>query len=380
MSHPLSVYLHIPFCVSKCNYCSFISFANCDKTIPAYVQALQTEISLRRVECEVVQSVYLGGGTPSLLPVSSISEILNTLRQNYHITDTAEITIEANPDTISLPHLTMLKGIGINRLSIGIQSFNEADLKILGRTHTAHKAISSIEKAKRAGFYNISIDLMYGIPERKPEDWVSIVERALSSGVEHISIYGLTIDLGTKLHEMMMSGSVKSQIDDASADEYEVACAMLSKAGFIQYEISNWAKPNHESRHNTAYWKRHPYIGYGVAAHSFLLSKRFANTSDIDKYIKYLDSGQIPPQSIENIDKNLALSESIILGLRLNCGVATEEILSLYGVDVFNYFSEQIEECLSHGLLERIGNTIRLTSRGRLLSNEVFWRFLPDNK
>ncbi|MCL2615560.1 MAG: radical SAM family heme chaperone HemW [Dehalococcoidia bacterium] len=377
MSTPLAVYIHVPFCRSRCNYCSFISFTGRQSDIPNYVAAVAHEIALRTVTDAVVTTIYFGGGTPSLLPAGCIGQLLHVLRNHYHITDDAEITMEANPGTIDLEYLTELRRLGVKRLSLGVQSLDTGELKLLGRVHTAHEAKTAITQAKQAGFDNISLDFIYGLPGRNTKLWKNMLCTITNLGMQHLSLYGLTIEDGTTLQKRIKSGELAAVDNDSAATEYELASEMLPSAGLRQYEISNWALPGYESRHNTAYWKRTHYIGLGVAAHSFLNSQRIANTSSLDEYLSHLSHAKLPPQTIENIDPATALAESIILGLRLCQGVSADDIQAQFGIDLYKRFASPIEECSSYGLLERHGSVLRLTQRGRLLSNEVFWRFLP---
>lgn len=372
----LSLYIHVPFCRRRCAYCSFVSYAQREGDIPVYVNALISEMQLRRVEGAVVKTIYFGGGTPSLLPPHLLEHIIHTLDEYFLIDDHAEITLEANPGTIDLNYLKAMRGLGFNRLSLGVQSLDDAELQLLGRIHTADEARQSITQCQAAGFQNLSLDFIYGVPGRTHEQWRAMLDEIATLGAQHLSLYGLTLEEDTPLHAMVGRGETAAPDNDAEASEYEMAEDMLAKAGYGQYEISNWALPGLESRHNTAYWQRTPYLGLGVAAHSFMGDKRIANTSNLDEYLACLAQGQLPPQTIEVIDEATALSEAIILGLRLNRGVAADDIRRRFGIDLYRRFESQIAECEEYGLLERQGDIMRLTPRGRLLGNQVFLRFL----
>ncbi|MCL2281527.1 MAG: radical SAM family heme chaperone HemW [Dehalococcoidia bacterium] len=354
-----------------------MSYADRENTLPTYVNAVINEINLRAVAGAKISTIYIGGGTPSLLSTASIKRLLDALQHYYQIDQNVEITLEANPGTIDFAYLQALRAIGINRLSLGIQSLDESELMLLGRIHTATQAQTAIRQAQQAGFDNISLDFIYGIPGRQGKLWEAMLCDIPKLGMQHISLYGLTIEEGTLLHQRIECGEVETQDNDIAATEYEIASKVLEHAGLRQYEISNWALPGYESRHNTAYWLRTPYIGLGVASHSFLDEKRIANTSSLDEYLSYLAQDQLPPQTIEAIDHATALAESLILGLRLNQGVAADDIQAQFSIDLYSHFAQPIEECISLGLLEQYENILRLTSRGRLLGNEVFWRFLP---
>jgi oxygen-independent coproporphyrinogen-3 oxidase len=372
----LSLYVHVPFCRRRCAYCSFISYAGREADIPVYARALAQELRLRPVEDAKIKTIYFGGGTPSLLPVDALSQIFKTIKELNKIADKAEITLEANPGTVSREYLKAIRSLGVNRLSLGVQSLEEAELGLLGRIHTSTQARESIRQAKEAGFTNLSLDFIYGIPGQSLENWHNVLTEVVTLGAQHLSLYGLTIEEGTPMHDRCKLGEMSTPDPDASASEYEMAEEMLEAAGYKQYEISNWAKPGFESRHNLAYWRRTPYLGLGVAAHSFLDTKRVANTSKLDEYLSCLSEGRLPPQTTEFIDKAEALSETIILGLRLNEGISAHDIEAHFGIDLHSRFAAEIAECSSLELLEEQDGRLRLTPRGRLLGNEVFMRFL----
>ena len=372
----LSLYIHSPFCRKRCAYCSFVSYAGRESDIPAYSKALETEIGLRLIPDAEIATIYFGGGTPSLLPTASLLEILATVKGNYSIPDGAEITLEANPGTINPEYLKTLRAFGVNRLSLGIQSLDDPELRLLGRIHSSDEALEAIRQAKQAGFSNISADFIYGVPGRTAEKWETMLRKIVKLGTQHISIYGLTLEEDTPMFERVKRGEIEAPDQDAAASEYEMAERLLSDSGYSQYEISNWSLPGYESRHNLAYWQRTPYLGLGVAAHSFLDNRRIANASDLDEYLGCLKAGKLPPQTVEIIDEPGALSEALFLGLRLNKGVDASDIDAQFGIDLYSRFSAEINELVSLGLLESKGSRISLTPRGRLLSNEVFIRFL----
>ena len=372
----LSFYIHVPFCRRRCAYCSFISYAGREADIPAYTRALAQELRLRPIEDAEIKTIYFGGGTPSLLPVDALSQIFKTIKEHHKIADKAEITLEANPGSISREYLKPIRSLGVNRLSLGVQSLEDAELGLLGRLHTSTQARESIRQAKEASFTNLSLDFIYGIPRRSMETWRNMLAEVVTLGAQHLSLYGLTIEEGTPMHDCVKLGEMSAPDPDAAACEYEMAEEMLEATGYKQYEISNWAKPGFESRHNLAYWKRTPYLGLGVAAHSFINSERIANTSDLDEYLSCLTKGRLPPQTTETISATAALSEAVILGLRLNEGISADDIEAHFGIDLHSRFATEIAECSSLGLLEEQDGRLRLTPRGRLLGNEVFIRFL----
>ena len=302
--------------------------------------------------------------------------ILKAIDEYYLLDDRAEITLEANPGTIDRKYLEAVRSLGINRLSLGVQSLDDAELQLLGRIHTANEAREAIQQTQAAGFRNISLDFIYGVPGRSIATWRKMLAEIVTLGAQHLSLYGLTLEEDTPLHARVACGEIAAPDNDAEASEYELAEEVLSNAGYIHYEISNWAKPGFESRHNTAYWKRAPYLGLGVAAHSFLDNQRIANTSDLDEYLASLSQGKLPPQTVEIIDAAAALSEALFLGLRLDEGVSADDIQARFSIDLYSRFGSEITELLSFGLLVREGDRIKLTPRGRLLGNEVFMRFL----
>jgi oxygen-independent coproporphyrinogen-3 oxidase len=375
-SDKLSVYIHLPFCRKRCGYCSFVSYAGREQDIPAYTKALLQEIKLRRQEYTEIGTIYFGGGTPSLFPAGSLKLMLNAISNQYSISSSAEITLEANPGTVSPSYLKDLREIGINRLSLGVQSLDDDELRILGRIHTAAQAREAIRQAKAADFSNISLDFIYGIPGRKIDTWRRMLDEVANLDVQHLSLYGLTLEEDTPMSADVQRGTIPAPDEDEEATQYEMAEQALENAGFRHYEISNWALPGFESRHNIAYWKRTPYLGLGAAAHSFLGDKRIANTPDLDIYLSRLAGGELPSQDIETIDDATALSEAIILGLRLDEGVSQDDIEAHFSIDLYSHFAGEIAELASLGLLEQQGRRIRLTPRGRLLGNEVFMRFL----
>ncbi len=373
----LSIYIHIPFCRRRCGYCSFVSSAGREKDIPAYVGALVAEIGLRRRLDMVVRTIYLGGGTPSLLEPSQIEDILEAIRDNYAVRYDAEITLEANPGTVDGDYLRDVRLAGVNRLSLGVQSLDDDELAMLGRLHNASEARQAVSWARAAGFDNLSLDFIYGVPGRSVEKWREMLGEITGMGAEHLSLYALTLEEGTAMAEAVARGEIAAPDPDAAAQEYEMAGEALEGAGYRQYEISNWARPGFESRHNMAYWTGEPYLGLGCGAHSFIDGERRANTGDLDGYMRALGEGHLPEQTAEKLDERTALGEAMMLGLRLNRGVLASDIGARFDIDLREYFKAEIEELTALGLLEAWERGIRLTARGRLLGNEVFLRFMP---
>lgn len=285
----VSLYIHVPFCLTKCNYCDFLSIAFDEAVARKYVEALRREIRLRGGR--KIETIYIGGGTPTVLPVDSIEDIFKTVRDYFEIAKDAEITIEANPGTLDTKKTKALAGLGINRLSIGVQSLNDKELRFLGRCHTAEEAMKAIDSP---GFENFSADLIYGIPGQSMRSWQNTVKCALSSGPAHISAYELTAERGTPFYEDVMSGKVNTPPEALVVEMFEHGLDAFEKAGLMHYEISNFARPGLECRHNLNYWKRGEYVGLGAGAHSFEAGRRSKNTGYVFKYIENLSKGLLP--------------------------------------------------------------------------------------
>jgi oxygen-independent coproporphyrinogen-3 oxidase len=373
----IALYIHIPFCWQKCGYCSFVSYAGQEGLIPQYIQALKDEMKLRSRH-EPVGTVYFGGGTPSLLTVRQAGELLDTMKRAFNISAVQEVSLEANPGTVSLAYLRELLGMGINRISLGVQNFNDGELQCLGRIHTAAEATQAFRLAGRAGFNNINLDLIYGIPGQGLGSWRSNLQKALELSPQHISLYSLTLEEGTPMSAQVGKGDLELPSNNALAEQYELAEELLGNSGYQHYEISNWALPDYECRHNLTYWQYQPYLGLGLAAHSFLQSRRQANTSNLEKYLLSIEQGQVPLEMDEHIDVEMQLSEAMILGLRLTRGLQLERITADYNINPLEKFAAPIAEMQQAGLLILEDGYLRLTPRGRLLGNEVFFRLLPD--
>jgi oxygen-independent coproporphyrinogen-3 oxidase len=378
MSRDIALYVHIPFCRRKCLYCSFISYAEHEADIPRYLDTLKKELAAR-ADGERIHSIFFGGGTPSLLPPESIGGLLAQINTLFSIDKDAEISMEANPGTVDGPYLKAVRQVGVNRLSLGVQSLNDRELAMLGRIHTAAEAREAVKLARKAGFSNLNLDFIYGLPGQTLDDWRETLEAALAMSPEHLSLYALTLEEDTPLNLIIKQGELPEIDPDLSADQYELAEDLLASHDYQHYEISNWAKPGCECRHNLVYWKNLPYLGVGAAAHSCLDRHRVANSSGLEKYIAEHAGETLPlPELDETINPELELAETAILGLRLNEGIDTNYLQQRFGVDVTARYHQQIEEMAGIGLLEKTDGNIKLTRRGRLLSNEVFWRFLPE--
>ena len=378
------LYIHIPFCLRKCPYCAFVSREGSESEAGDYAELLLEEMLLAGRESaprQALDSVYLGGGTPSLLPPRQVSRLLERAALQFGLAERAEITLEANPGTVERRRLADFRSAGVNRLSIGFQSFNEHMLAVLGRIHTAQEALDAFSAARQAGFDNIGIDLIHALPGQTLEMWRADLEQALRLAPEHLSIYGLTVEEDTPFADRYDEDSSLLADEDLAADMFECADSMLTDAGYEHYEIANYARPGCRSRHNSGYWIRDGYLGLGTGAHSFLKSGdyglRFGNTSDPEEYAAAINSGHLPRRDINILLRQDAMAEFMFLGLRLSEGVACSAFEQEFGVAMGQLFGREIDALVAQGLLFADSDCIRLTRRGMLLSNRVFARFLP---
>ena len=367
------IYIHVPFCERKCNYCAFNSKTGDAAEKNSYVDALIKEINLRG-QCEV-ETIYLGGGTPTTLTLNQLEKIIGAVRENFLIDEQAEVTIEANPGTVDENYLRGLKSLGFNRLSLGVQSFDDALLKVLGRIHDSRTAIETIELAKKF-FDNVSVDLMYGLPTQTLDKLRRDLERIENLDVQHVSIYGLEIEEGTKFFELARAGKLPLPDENLCADMYDLITATLPTFGYRRYEISNFAKKNFESRHNLGYWSGKNYIGVGAGAHSFNGKRRTSNIRDVATYIKKICAGENISIVEEIVTRQAAMEEFCFLGLRKVEGISAQDFKKIFGVEIFAVFGEVINKNIRRGLLAIDGDKIFLTERGLALGNEVFADFL----
>lgn len=386
---PYSLYLHIPFCRKKCSYCDFNTFAGMEDNFDAYTAALCHEIRLMGAHRHrpPVRTIFIGGGTPTVLAVSQLADILQACFTAFEVLPDAEITSEANPGTVNESYLSELLTLGVNRLSFGAQSFNPAELSMLGRIHSAASIGETVNAARRAGVINLNLDLIYGLPNQSVADWATTLQHTIELEPEHISLYSLTLERGTALRAQVARGELPPPDSDLAADMYELADARLAEGGYRQYEISNWAKPGFACRHNLTYWRNEPYLGMGPGAHSFEASERWWTVRNVEKYIAQVNA--IPAEShprpgmadFETIDRRLEMGETMMLGLRLTAeGVVRAAFRARFGVAVAEVFGAEIEKLKALGLLETDSQRLKLTPSARLLGNRVFAEFLPEAK
>jgi oxygen-independent coproporphyrinogen-3 oxidase len=372
------LYVHIPFCRTKCVYCDFNCYAGQNHLIAPYVDALARELELYGEAGWHAVTLYLGGGTPSLLEPPQVARVVGVAREMLRLPQDAEVTLEANPGTVGEEYFAALLGAGVGRLSLGVQSFLPADLKRLARHHTAEEAREAFAAARRAGFDDISLDLIYGLPEQGVAGWERNVREALELGPEHVSLYGLVVEEGTPLARLVARGKVAPPDDDLMADMYERAHDLLVAAGLRRYEVSNWATPGRESRHNLVYWRNHPYVGAGAGAHGYLSGARYSNELLPARYIGTLAEARVSIVESEPIGPELERAETLILGLRLDEGVSAGAFEARHGQDPRRLYGAVLAEMEGAGLLEWRGDRLVLTESGKLLSNEVFQRLLPE--
>ena len=391
----IGLYLHVPFCETKCPYCDFNTYSGIEDQIPGYVRAVENELRGwgNLLSHPPVRTIFLGGGTPSYLPANDIESILTTIRRSYEVDNFAEITMECNPGDVTPERAASWIGSGVNRISMGAQSFDDGLLKLLGRRHTAVEARNAFQTLRGAGFLNQSLDLMYGLPHQSLGQWTDSLDTALSIDPDHISLYGLQIEKGTPLAVDVATGRYPVPDDDLAADMYEEAQRRLAAKGFAQYEISNWAKAGMESQHNLIYWRNEPYLGVGPGAHSWLAGRRFANLKSPRRYVavvanEYRPNGldpvtamRMPAGPVEQVDVTtpaIDVAETMMMGMRLNEGVTMSRFVKRFGTSLGDVFPNEISRLLGIGLIEVTGDAIRLSERGRLLGNEVFAEFIGD--
>ena len=378
----LGVYIHIPFCRRKCLYCDFPSIAGAEALFEDYTTALCRQIAGKGgiLSASSVDTVYFGGGTPSLLPLKQLERVIACLDRCSCLEAGAELTLEANPGTLNAQTLAGLRSIGVNRLSIGVQAFDDGVLARAGRIHTAAEAVRAVEEAAAGGFDNISIDLMYGLPGQSAGGFRAGLEQAVALPVRHISAYGLKIEEGTPFYQAHEAGKLELPDESEEVAMYDMTNDFLPGHGFHRYEISNYAKKGAECRHNLKYWRFHPYLGFGAAAHSFIQGDRLANTADIAEYIAAISQGREPLECRETPEPDVAMAEYAFLALRTAQGLSFQDFADHFGVNFFTCYGKVVEKFSAQGLLTKDGERIQLTETGMKFGNIVFAAFLPEPK
>lgn len=382
--NPLSIYVHIPFCVSKCAYCDFISHRVGDFEInggvESYFTALETEINLYRdlLKKSEIKTIYIGGGTPSSVDGKFIHNLIMQLKSFSNFSDQIEISLEVNPGTLTEEKLNHYIASGINRISMGLQTTNDQLLHKIGRIHSTNDFMTSYEAIKRAGIENLSLDLMFGLPGQTIKDIENAIHLVGILKPKHVSAYSLKIEEGTPLSESYQKGSITLPDEQLEREMYHLLINGLAEKGIMQYELSNFASASFESKHNLVYWENEAYLGLGVSAHSKLNNERFSNTSRIYDYSKLLSEGKLPIIEKEYIDTSEDLFESIMLGLRLNKGVSINKLNQKYNIDFNVKYAKALEKLLREGLVILTEDNIKLTIKGMDLSNQVFLQFMED--
>ena len=381
MIRDIGIYIHIPFCVSKCAYCDFFSSPADDEIKERYVEALVKQIKENKLADPAkyrVVSVFLGGGTPSILSCMQISDILEAVRNRYELANDCEITIECNPGTVDAEKLKTYRHLGVNRLSFGLQSVNDDELRLLGRIHTFRDFLDSYELARKTGFDNINVDLISAIPGQTYESWKKTLETAVALCSEHISAYSLILEEGTPLFKKYESGiNLHLPDEDEERAMYYLTGEILDKAGFQRYEISNYARKGFQCRHNKLYWKRIEYVGFGAGASSFVNGFRYDGVRDNELYINCPDNAFGEPQEVGEAD---AMAEFMFLGLRLMEGISRENFTKQFGKSIDSVYGNIIKKYVSTGHMTDDGSRIRLTPVGIDVSNYIFSDFIPDRQ
>ena len=369
-SNNFGIYVHIPFCLSKCLYCNFISKPACENEIKNYMDFLCKEITNKSnfFENKECKSIYFGGGTPSSICEKYIEKVLKIIKKHYKLCKNAEISIECNPCTISLDKLQTYKKIGINRISFGVQSLNNKELKSIGRRHNMAQAIDAIKLASEVGFNNISADIMIGLPYQTRASLKKTVTQLISLGIKHISAYMLILEEGTKLNDMVKNGIVNVASEDDSVELYNMVYEQLKANGFNRYEISNFAKPGYECKHNINYWEVGDYIGFGVSAHSYYNGVRYANSDSFDGYYNRQTAN-------EKISKRVHIEEIIMLGLRQSCGISISGLMEL-GYDILKRKNNEIKELLNLGLITIEDDRIKITPNSYGVTSAIILKLI----
>lgn len=372
---PLELYVHIPFCVRKCQYCDFLSGPSDEETKDRYIEALLKEIrAAEHTEDYEIVSVFIGGGTPSALKAEAIASIMSTLQEQFFFCEDAEVTIEANPGTVDLEKLTIYRNVGINRLSLGLQSTDAEELKLLGRIHSYEEFLKSYEWAREAGFSNINIDLMFAIPGQTGEAWWQHLYQVAELNPEHISAYSLIIEEGTPFAEQ----NLDLPDEDTEYQMYEDTAEILERYGYRQYEISNYAKQGYMCRHNAGYWQRREYLGFGLGASSLYRGMRFSNTRRMQEYLKESRNPDQIRKDVTVLSRNERIEEFMFLGLRMTEGISEKKFEENFDVRLMDVYGDILQKYEETGFMEHIETKWRLTRKGIHVSNHILADFLLD--
>lgn len=366
-----SLYIHVPFCATRCVYCDFFSNTDTRYKEP-YLRAIEKEMELRGeyIDDDTLETIYLGGGTPSRLSGNDLERIFNAISRRFSIAEGAEITLEANPDDIRPDYLSALRDLPINRISMGIQSFQPEDLRLLNRRHDREQAIRAVELCQAHGFTNLSIDLIYGLPGQTPEAWEENLRQAIRLGTPHLSAYHLTYEEGTALYKRLQAGQVEPVDEEVSVTLFHILTERMAEAGFQHYEISNFARPGFHARHNSAYWIGKPYLGLGPSAHSYNRTSREWNVASLPLYLRGIESGQ-PATERETLDLSTRYNDFIITGLRTMWGISLDKLRTEFGEALLAYCQKQARPYIQRGLLRQENDRLALSQAGILLSDGI---------
>jgi putative oxygen-independent coproporphyrinogen III oxidase len=376
-SYMKAAYIHIPFCHHICHYCDFNKVFMKGQPVDEYLEALGKEMELTvKDDREVLETIFVGGGTPTALNEKQLEKLVRTIQTQLNFDSKTEYTFEANPGDLSKEKLAILKNAGVNRLSFGVQTFNDELLERIGRTHRAKDVFASIEAAKSVGFENISIDLIYSLPGQTKQDFIESIQTALSLGLVHYSGYSLIIEPKTVFYNLMQKGKLPIPGEDAEAEMYETLMEQMELNGLHQYEISNFAVPGYESRHNITYWNNEEYYGFGAGAHGYVNGIRQSNYGPLKKYMEPLSKGELPIMDAHRVTIEEKTEEEMFLGLRKTEGVSIRHFQEKFNENPIDLYRDQISEWTSKGLLKTDAERIYLTRQGRLLGNEVFQSFI----
>jgi oxygen-independent coproporphyrinogen III oxidase len=376
--NPLGIYIHIPYCLHKCGYCDFNSHPENREESEIYVGALLSEIEhyAPKLAGQAVPTLFFGGGTPTLLPPSSLDKILGKVKQHYNLTKDCEITIEANPATIKQETLEQIRSSGFNRISIGVQSFDIDELKLLERVHNEEEIHTTVDRARLAGFNNLSLDLMSGLPDQSTEKWHSHLRQALDKKPDHISAYGLTIEPATSFFKLQERGLLTLPPEETQLEMFQASIETLQSAGYEQYEISNFSKPGFECRHNLNYWDNGEYLGLGAGASSYINGERFKNINLPSRYIRDVQAKGSAVESTEKLELLHAMGETIMLGLRVLKGIPIDKFEARFHISFSNVYGKVIDPLLSDGLITLNQNRMALSRKGLFLADSVILKFL----
>jgi oxygen-independent coproporphyrinogen-3 oxidase len=377
---PIGLYIHVPFCIKKCLYCDFTSYPAGGPAVENYLESLVREINLYGSaladEDKIISSLFFGGGTPTILPAAMLKTVLDEVRSSFSLAAGCEITVEANPGTVNAAGLAALLEAGVDRLSVGVQSFKDDLLGVLGRIHNAEQAVEAVQLARAAGFENLNLDFIFGIPGQSIHDWQETLKKAVDMAPEHIAAYGLMLEEGTPLEQAAARGEICSCSEEHELEMYRSAVEYLTAQGYSHYEISNFARPGRQCAHNLVYWLNRPYLGLGPAAHSFMSGVRFSNEASLERYSDKLSREEYPVECKTLLLAENEMSETMFLGLRLTAGVDLSVFHRRFGRRAEDVYQREIEGLLKKGLVEINGGCLRLTKKGLPLANIVFREFI----